>query len=156
MTFRNLRFKLNETLEMEQKLRADDTVRKQFISQDMKKLANSGDKEKAKSAKITWDGDEWTLLKDGDSILHGPDSSHFKWVAKGGRELIITKDGELEKRPEYTSTYNFATDTQKFPPGPHATLDVFPWVDMGNLPDDSTSKWTRNRMLYMKHKPGIE
>ena len=80
-----------------------------------------------------------------------------KWVSPDGhREVVFTGKGEnqrITKDPRDQGTYNFF-DPKKHPIG-HATLDVLPYMLMGNSADDSTSIYDRaveSVRNYMKSK----
>lgn len=102
----------------------------------------------------------WRKLSDKDSAMHQffkeDGVRNSKWVSPDGhREVVFTGKGENQHRTthaEDAGTYNFF-DPKKHPIG-HATLDVLPYVFLGNSADDSTTIVTRLSESYknFKHK----
>lgn len=91
----------------------------------------------------------WRKLSDKDSSMHQFKTHdgvrNSKWVSPDGhREVVFTGKGEnqrITKDPRDQGTYNFF-DPKKHPIG-HATLDVLPYMIMGNSADDSTTMYDR-------------
>ena len=87
------------------------------------------------------DGVKATLLPDSKSVFHisPEDRATYKWVLDDGRELVIgeRKDGTkyLQTDDHYQGTYNMANPDK---PWEHALKDVFPYMLLGNTPDDSS------------------
>ena len=82
-----------------------------------------------------------TLLPDSKSVFHisPEDKATYKWVLDDGRELVIgeRKDGTkyVQTDDHYLGTYNMANPEN---PVEHAVKDVFPYVFLGNTPDDNS------------------
>ncbi|MBO7517385.1 MAG: hypothetical protein J6T61_06550, partial [Spirochaetia bacterium] len=82
-----------------------------------------------------------TLLPDSKSVFHiaPEDRATYKWVLDDGRELVIgeRKDGTkyVQTDDRYLGTYNMANPDN---PLEHAVKDVFPYIILGNTPDDSS------------------
>lgn len=91
----------------------------------------------------------WRKLSDKDSSMHQFNThdgvKNSKWVSPDGhREVVFTGKGEnqrITKDPRDQGTYNFF-DPKKNPLG-HATLDVAPYILLGNSADDPTTIYTR-------------
>jgi hypothetical protein len=100
----------------------------------------------------------WRKLSDKDSAMHQffkeDGVRNSKWVSPDGhREVVFTGKGENQHRTthaEDAGTYNFF-DPKKHPIG-HATLDVLPYVFLGNSADDSTTVVTRLAESYKNFK----
>lgn len=100
----------------------------------------------------------WRKLSDKDSSMHQffteDGVRNSKWVSPDGhREVVFTGKGENQHRTthaEDAGTYNFF-DPKKHPIG-HATLDVLPYVFLGNSADDSTTIVTRLSESYKNFK----
>lgn len=96
----------------------------------------------------------WRKLSDKDSSMHQffteDGVKNSKWVSPDGhREVVFTGKGENQHRTthaEDAGTYNFF-DPKKHPIG-HATLDVLPYVLLGNSADDGTTIVTRLSESY--------
>lgn len=91
----------------------------------------------------------WRKLSDKDSSMHQFNThdgvKNSKWVSPDGhREVVFTGKGENQRittDPRDQGTYNFF-DPKKNPLG-HATLDVAPYILLGNSADDPTTIYTR-------------
>lgn len=100
----------------------------------------------------------WRKLSAKDSAMHQfykeDGVRNTKWVSPDGhREVVFTGKGENQHRTthaEDAGTYNFF-DPKKHPIG-HATLDVLPYVFLGNSADDSTTMVTRLSESYKNFK----
>lgn len=91
----------------------------------------------------------WRKLSDKDSSMHQFHTEdgvkNSKWVSPDGhREVVFTGKGanqHISTDPRDQGTYNFF-DPKKHPIG-HATLDVVPYLLLGNSSDDGTSMYDR-------------
>lgn len=91
----------------------------------------------------------WRKLSDKDSSMHQFSTrdgvKNSKWVSPDGhREVVFTGKGEnqrITRDPRDQGTYNFF-DPKKHPIG-HATLDVAPYILLGNSADDPTTIYSR-------------
>ena len=100
----------------------------------------------------------WRKLSVKDSAMHQffkeDGVRNTKWVSPDGhREVVFSGSGDNQHRTthaEDAGTYNFF-DPKKHPLG-HATLDVLPYVILGNSADDSTTIITRLSESYKNFK----
>lgn len=100
----------------------------------------------------------WRKLSAKDSAMHQffkeDGVQNTKWVSPDGhREVVFTGKGENQHRTTHAEdegTYNFF-DPKKHPLG-HATVDVLPYVFLGNSASDTTTIVTRLSESYKNFK----
>lgn len=80
------------------------------------------------------------LQTEGMSIYHGPDNA--KWVFGSGRELIVSRENEVETKSQYLGTYNWGSGIFF-----HGVQDVLPYHFWGNTPDDYCLTPLKSRLL---------
>jgi RHS repeat-associated protein len=90
----------------------------------------------------------WQWNNMGESIAHNLDgaSGNIDYRGKGlniGQQAIYDQNGYLVETPENMGTYDFIPPTVSL--SGHGTVDVEPWIEWGNSPQDSTSKWDRQK-----------
>ena len=62
---------------------------------------------------------------------------------KLGQQAVYDENGNLVTSPENMGTYDFIPPTVSL--SGHNAVDVDPWLNWGNSPQDSTSKWDRQK-----------
>jgi RHS repeat-associated protein len=71
----------------------------------------------------------WTYTE--YSTYHG--KGCYKWCSDSGRELVINKNREIERRDEFLATYNYYTKKG------HGRYDMKPYYPWGNTPFDKST-----------------
>ncbi len=59
------------------------------------------------------------------------------------RQAIYDKNGNLVSTPENMGTYDFVSPNSLSGVRDHLTVDVQPWIEWGNSPNDTTTKQQR-------------
>ena len=82
----------------------------------------------------------------GEAIAHNlaGDKGNTDWRGTGPnkkQQAVYSSDGDLVTSPENMGTYDFINPIS-FLSG-HAQLDVAPWIEWGNSPDDTTTRGQR-------------
>ncbi len=127
----NVRYILNDWTAID-RLSNDILFRLSSVGEERRKYAKSSD------FFLGLDGDRWSIMCEVGTEYHG--FENYKWVSRGGREIVVSPRGELITNTANFGTFNF---DNRFVTGKHKPLDMNPYYIFGSTPREFLEKTRR-------------